>query len=376
LLDADFRLRWRASKSQASEGHRAMQRIHLLLQCGCFILAPAFVFAEAAHAQDEQGKAAQELIEPFKGKPGEQIPWQYWGADAMKYVAFEPTGMRITLPAGQPKGRQNTGVSMNVTVKGDFDITVSYEVLQEPAPADAGANGTAFTLVLMQKQTPFQAAGLSRKVGKDGRVASDVFFRSYFQDDVRQQGTKGNVDAAEAKSGRLQMVRTGPVLSYFAADGPDAKFKHLRDIPIGTDDIKAIRLVGNVGGPKAALDVRIADLHVRTRPEAPDAGAPGKPAVLDGPGNPGGSWLIGLLLAGVGLIVCLSLAGGVVYFMRNRRAEETPADAEEAPADGNPQPTSLLATCPGCGKNIKVKSDLAGRKVKCPKCATPVPVPR
>jgi predicted Zn finger-like uncharacterized protein len=35
----------------------------------------------------------------------------------------------------------------------------------------------------------------------------------------------------------------------------------------------------------------------------------------------------------------------------------------------------IALRCPGCNAALKVKDELAGRKVKCPKCAQPVPVP-
>lgn len=34
----------------------------------------------------------------------------------------------------------------------------------------------------------------------------------------------------------------------------------------------------------------------------------------------------------------------------------------------------IFFECPGCSKQIKVKDELAGRKVKCPGCGTPIPV--
>lgn len=36
---------------------------------------------------------------------------------------------------------------------------------------------------------------------------------------------------------------------------------------------------------------------------------------------------------------------------------------------------SIPVTCPGCGKNLKAKDSMAGRKVKCPHCAHPLTIP-
>jgi ribosomal protein S27E len=35
----------------------------------------------------------------------------------------------------------------------------------------------------------------------------------------------------------------------------------------------------------------------------------------------------------------------------------------------------ILIRCPGCQKPLKVKEELAGKKVKCPSCGIPVPIP-
>src|SRR6478735_4048167 len=64
------------------------------------------------------------------------------GPDVDTCVAFEPEGIRIKLPTGYagPKGwsgeRPDTGVIVPVIVKGDFEITVGYEILQAPQKAD------------------------------------------------------------------------------------------------------------------------------------------------------------------------------------------------------------------------------------------------
>jgi hypothetical protein len=40
-----------------------------------------------------------------------------------------------------------------------------------------------------------------------------------------------------------------------------------------------------------------------------------------------------------------------------------------------PPPATLTFACPGCGKSLKTKPDLAGKKVKCPSCGQAVAVP-
>jgi WD40 repeat protein len=49
--------------------------------------------------------------------------------------------------------------------------------------------------------------------------------------------------------------------------------------------------------------------------------------------------------------------------------EKTLPPLEVAPA------AALVVACPGCGKKLRAKSELAGKKVKCPQCQQPVPIP-
>jgi len=45
-------------------------------------------------------------------------------------------------------------------------------------------------------------------------------------------------------------------------------------------------------------------------------------------------------------------------------------------AEPTNEPTPFIAfTCSGCGKNLKVKAQLAGKSGKCPKCGQTVKVP-
>src|SRR4051812_45478929 len=48
-------------------------------------------------------------------------------------VRFEPAGLRISLPAGRGK-LPTTGLSTTFQVRGDFEITLSYEVLKAEQP--------------------------------------------------------------------------------------------------------------------------------------------------------------------------------------------------------------------------------------------------
>src|SRR3954447_15916767 len=102
-----------------------------LLLLVCLFTMPGPVAAQPPAQED-----AQHYQEPFKGPPQKAGDFRLIGADAGQCVKFEPEGLRISLRPG--KNHEPTGVATAFGVTGDFEITVHYEVLEEPAPEDAG----------------------------------------------------------------------------------------------------------------------------------------------------------------------------------------------------------------------------------------------
>ena len=82
-------------------------------------------------------------------------------------------------------------------------------------------------------------------------------------------------------------------------------------------------------------------------------------------------------LAAAGLLVLVvGLSGfGVWYYVHQSRrprktAEHPPAKDQRAAASPR-----VAVQCPGCGQNLKVKTQLAGKRVQCPQCGQAVVVP-
>jgi hypothetical protein len=68
-----------------------------------------------------------------------------------------------------------------------------------------------------------------------------------------------------------------------------------------------------------------------------------------------------------------SAQGALNAIAAAQKAAAAPAGAP-AGAPNNPPPESILVPCT-CGKRLRVKGSLAGRKVKCPSCGGTVTVP-
>src|SRR5262249_10958134 len=153
--------------------------------------------------------------------------------------------------------------------------------------------------------------------------------------------------------GRLRLVRTGSVMSYYVSEGFDGEFRLLQTYRFSDEPLEDVCLVGSTGGPRAALDARFTHLHIRA------------PALTQGTGTGlsgfGGREGFAVPLA-LGLVLALALGLGVAA-VRQRRAGKGPAPA----AGGGRQAAPAVAfSCPNCGKGLKAKAELAGKKVKCP----------
>jgi sugar lactone lactonase YvrE len=117
-----------------------------------------------------------------------------------------------------------------------------------------------------------------------------------------------------------------------------------------------------------AADKDVAILSAVGAPAAPDVPAGTSPRVLP-------PWLAVAALLGLLLTLALSVGLYVHQHRRGRKKAPPPAAAAEKPAEAAPPPAPVPLVCPGCGKRLKVKAELGGKKVKCPQCGRALPVP-
>src|SRR5262249_2853181 len=150
----------------------------------------AFAMGWLGAKNDVQTRTYQEITYSLKGLGDDPKGLERSGPDADKCVLFEPEGLRITLPtdyAGPPGfhgERPDTGVIVPVAIKGDFDISVSYEILGEPEKNDAGYPQTRVTLDVGVARGSQTISMLSRKVTKWGGRSFAAWVR-------RGEGEKG-----------------------------------------------------------------------------------------------------------------------------------------------------------------------------------------
>jgi hypothetical protein len=315
--------------------------------------------------------SGQEYFQSFQGGTDCPPGWELVGDDAEQMVHFEPGGLRISLPADYPEPRPATGVGTTWAVRGDFEITVSFEILREPEPADAGEQTRLSLTVVLDRPDPWRnMATVTRKVEAKGTTFGA--WRNLVEEADGQPKSRYHGIPTMARTGRLQMKRTGSILSYSVAEGAEGEFTLLRQFPFGKEDLRTVRLVGVTGGPKASLDVRFKDLRIRagSLPDPPPPTQPDPLAEAEA-GSREKGWL-----AAVGLLVLITtILLGVGYCLHRLRAGWDTPDPAPGVKQTGPEAVAVSFTCPHCGKGLKARAGLAGKKVRCPQCAKTVSVP-
>jgi serine/threonine protein kinase len=310
-------------------------------------------------------KPIKEYFHSFKSDRDLPPDFAWDGEDPEGCVQFEPEGLRLTLPEGHPGKRMGTGLSSTFGIKGDFEITMSFEVLHEPKPADAG-EGTCGYLWVDLDTPALNRALLARSMHEDRMFG--LWFHLTDPGGGKPEWDESRQFPTQAMKGRLRLVRKGQLISHYAAEETSDTFKPLFEHPFGTEDVRAVRLGGLTGGTRASLDFRIIDLRIRTQ------GFVDLPETVAQAGSaPGGGWLF------MGLVLVAVLTGPLALVLwrsaRRRRREH----AFPPPANGQARPEGAREVtafaCSGCGKPLKVRTTLAGKRVRCPHCQQVVCVP-
>jgi DNA-directed RNA polymerase subunit RPC12/RpoP len=249
-----------------------------------------------------------------------------------------------------------------MAVKGDFEITVSYEILNEPDSAEAGFPHTRITLDVAVDKANHVEATLSRRVSKWGGTEFLTWVRRH--EDGKDKSNYKEFPA-RSKTGKLRLARAGATVAFYAADGPDGLFTLLLRYPFNSDPLEGIRIVGSTGSPKSALDVRVSDLHVRAESLQITTDSISLPTGVEG-------WLvIGLAL----VLMTAVVVGSVVAFWHVRRVQKAPVLAVPSePASIDPAPAPFSFPCSHCGKKLRAKAEMSGKNVKCPECGKSVRV--
>jgi hypothetical protein len=146
------------------------RRTYLVLGLAALgIAGSVLVFRPSRNAESTAGV---DVGQEFRGSRQPADPWQLSGRGAAELVQPEDAGLRVTIPAGHTPN-DPIGVVIGPIVRGDFDISCGYEIIQIEKPTTGW--GVGFEL-FVQTATPTQEAfALERMLRVNG---DDIYYCS------------------------------------------------------------------------------------------------------------------------------------------------------------------------------------------------------
>jgi hypothetical protein len=287
-------------------------------------------------------------------------------------LKLEPEGARITIPKSVKHTFGGAGFATPFGLKGDFEVTAAIEILaaDEPPPNGYGVGCSLYA----QK-----ADGVSAIISRLRKPGNEQIILT-----VAEQAGSSKTPNTETRL-RLRLQRLRNTVYYSWAPGFEGgNFKQIKQMPFDDTDVKHIRLVALNGRTSSIVDVRLIEMTIRGEKEDNPTAAvilrkdptSGKAKNANN-AEAGGSGGVAAALI-IGLLVTLFAAVAVWFYVRRRRQGKTSAPAE-ADQDEEPKPKAAAAPiafqCSHCDRKLKVKAELAGKRIKCPQCATAVSVP-
>ena len=242
--------------------------------------------------------SAAELGQNFRGAPVDTRLFRMTGPNASGSIKPDSRGLRITLTEEHGL-RPAVGLALGTGIKGDFEITMDFKIVQVDKPV--GGNGAGVSIWIKMVSYSQEAATIWWTAGKGGQPAF-ASHRASTGPDGKRVHYGGDPRATQATSGRLRLVREGSTLSFRVAEGSSDVFVDLWETEIGEDDLEIVRFAADNGGSPTLVDVLITDVKITSD----DEGVPDQlpPHPLRWP-----------LWVGLGL-VALSLGGGYWFWSR------------------------------------------------------------
>ncbi len=217
-------------------------------------------------------------------------------------------GLRIAIP---PKTDcRGVGVFTLFGVRGDFEVTASFEVLRADRPRQ-GDGGVGPELFLRGVDGWDHSVSMARMLRPDH--AEPQLLVAWGEKDDDRPRSQGARDRTDLRAGRFRIARAGSTVHYLVAPKNSDAFREVARNDFGTKDLSTVRLMALVNGSGAALDVLWTDLTIRA--ESLPGFTDGKP-----PEPQRASWW--LLLAGLSGVTALGIG---VWWSGARRAGMTPA---------------------------------------------------
>jgi serine/threonine protein kinase len=201
-------------------------------------------------------------------------------------------------------------------IRGDFEVTASFEILRADRPKDGGGVGPELYLRGGDGWGNYLSlARLMRTAEAQPQIL--VAWAERVDGEIQYHGDQKKTDL---KSGSFRITRVGSTVRYFVAPraGDDFRkdtdnFREFAQHEFGTKDIDTVRLMAQVNNSDAGLDVIWKDLEIR---------AEALPGLDDGGASDSRGWSSWWSLPA---ILAVIVAGAAWWSGPRRRAGKAPA---------------------------------------------------
>lgn len=170
-------------------------------------------------------------------------------------------GLVFELPAGR-KAPNLDGVVAKFDIRGDFEITLSYDQLSlmgTPSPMNSSV-----AIWLSLNSEPMFGAAVSRSYRPEGSrfVANKITFEKVGEKREERYFPIMKDAPSDLTAGKLRIARKGSTVTHWVSSGLDKEFDLLRTWEIGTGDVTTMRIQVNPGGLDRGLKARLLDLDI------------------------------------------------------------------------------------------------------------------
>lgn len=202
--------------------------------------------------------AEAEFSRTFQGGRVDPNEFRLTGTNIARALRIDERGLRITLRPDEAN-KLPVGLVPRFGVHGDFEITLSFEILNLEKPASR--TGAGLSIYVNQVSKEHEAAAVARLMQPGG--ASMFTAMRAFSPEGGKRIFQGSSRPAQATWGRLRLARKGATLSFQASESDSKIFREFYQTEWGTEDLDGIRFAADNGGSASLVDVRIHWVHVR-----------------------------------------------------------------------------------------------------------------
>ena len=202
--------------------------------------------------------SAEEITQIFRGKTYDPNYFRPTGPNAAAIIRPDSRGLRITLPTDHGI-KPPVGLVLRSGIKGDFQATMEFEILQVEKPTGGTGAGISLWITIVSYTKEAATIGWLLKPGGE-----KVFFSHRATTPIggQREHHGGEPRFTSETTGKVRLVRAGTRLTYLVAAGQSEVFEEIFDSEIGTDDLNTLRFAADNGGSSTLVDVRIREINV------------------------------------------------------------------------------------------------------------------